>query len=102
MNNRIVKGLILFLIMVFAPFFLSIYYVNILTEIFILGILAISLNILVGQTGLVSLGHAAFFGVGGYTGGLIASKVSANGISNDYLRYAISFFNRANRIVYIY
>lgn len=68
----------LFLLMVFVPFALSLYYVNILTEIFILAVFAVSLNLLVGQTGLVSLGHAAFFGAGAYATGIVAANVSAN------------------------
>ncbi|KAA9025779.1 branched-chain amino acid ABC transporter permease [Niallia endozanthoxylica] len=68
----------LFLLMVFAPFVLSLYYVNILTEIFILAVFAVSLNLLVGQTGLVSLGHAAFFGAGAYATGIVAANVNAN------------------------
>lgn len=72
------RGWLLFLVMAFVPFIASLYYVNILTEIFILAVFAVSLNILVGQTGLVSLGHAAFFGVGAYATGLVASHVHAN------------------------
>ena len=68
----------LFLIMALAPFVLSLYYVNILTEIFIFAVFAIGLNILVGQTGLVSLGHAAFFGAGAYATGIAASNLSPN------------------------
>jgi len=68
----------LFLLMAFAPFVVSLYYVNILTEIFILAVFAVSLNLLVGQTGLVSLGHAAFFGAGAYATGIVAANVNAN------------------------
>jgi len=68
----------LFLIMALAPFVLSLYYVNILTEIFIFAVFAIGLNILVGQTGLVSLGHAAFFGAGAYATGIAATNLSPN------------------------
>ena len=68
----------LFLIMALAPFVLSLYYVNILTEIFIFAVFAVGLNILVGQTGLVSLGHAAFFGAGAYATGIAASNLSPN------------------------
>jgi branched-chain amino acid transport system permease protein len=78
MRKGPIKGTLLFLLMVFVPFFLSIYYVNILSEIFILSVFAVSLNILVGQTGLVSLGHAAFFGAGAYATGLAALKFSTN------------------------
>ncbi len=42
-----------------------------LTSIFAYGLLAMSLNLLIGFTGLVSFGHAAFFAFGGYTFGLL-------------------------------
>ncbi len=38
----------------------------------VLGLFALSLDLLVGRVGIVSLGHAAFFGLGGYTAGLLA------------------------------
>ncbi|WP_207061362.1 branched-chain amino acid ABC transporter permease [Motiliproteus sp. SC1-56] len=43
------------------------FYVGLLTKIMILAIFALSLDLLIGYTGLISFGHAAFFGVGGYT-----------------------------------
>jgi branched-chain amino acid transport system permease protein len=42
------------------------FYVQLTTKIMILGIFAMSLDLLIGFTGLVSLGHAAFFGVAAY------------------------------------
>lgn len=44
-----------------------------LLEIMIFSILALSLNLLVGNTGLVSLGHAAFFAIGAYAAALCAN-----------------------------
>jgi branched-chain amino acid transport system permease protein len=44
----------------------------ILTEIAILALFALSLDLLLGYAGIVSLGHAAFFGFGAYTAGLLA------------------------------
>ena len=44
----------------------------ILTEIAILGLFALSLDLLLGYAGIISLGHAAFFGFGAYTAGLLA------------------------------
>ena len=38
-------------------------------------ILAASLNLLIGYTGLVSIAHAAFFGIGGYTSGILVVKL---------------------------
>jgi branched-chain amino acid transport system permease protein len=44
----------------------------ILNEIAILGLFALSLDLILGYAGIVSLGHAAFFGLGAYTAGLLA------------------------------
>jgi branched-chain amino acid transport system permease protein len=49
-----------------APFVLSTYWVMILTEILIMGLLAMSFNLLFGYTGLLSFGQAGFFGAGSY------------------------------------
>jgi branched-chain amino acid transport system permease protein len=48
------------------PLFGSEFYVGLLSRIIILAIFAMSLDLLIGYTGLVSFGHAAFFGIGGY------------------------------------
>jgi branched-chain amino acid transport system permease protein len=44
----------------------------IMTEIVRLGLFALSLDLILGYAGIVSLGHAAFFGVGAYGAGLFA------------------------------
>ena len=44
----------------------------ILAEIAILGLFALSLDLILGYAGILSLGHAAFFGVGAYAAGLLA------------------------------
>src|SRR5215218_8431222 len=48
------------------PFLMSDYYVGEATWVFIYGVCGVSLMALVGYTGLVSLGHAAFLGIGAY------------------------------------
>jgi branched-chain amino acid transport system permease protein len=47
------------------------YEVDLIARILVLAIFALSLELLVGQTGLVSFGHAAFFGLGAYTTALL-------------------------------
>jgi branched-chain amino acid transport system permease protein len=42
------------------------------TDTLILGLLVLSLNLLVGYGGMISMGHAAFFAAGGYTAGLLS------------------------------
>lgn len=46
--------------------------VRMLTPIFVFGLLALGLNVVVGYTGLLHLGIAAFFGIGAYTAGILA------------------------------
>jgi branched-chain amino acid transport system permease protein len=55
----------------------AIFYMQLLSKIMILAIFAMSLDLLVGCAGLVSLGHAAFFGVGGYVIALLSPKYQA-------------------------
>jgi len=43
------------------------------SQILIIGLFAVSLDLILGYAGIVSLGHAAFFGLGAYTAGLLAS-----------------------------
>jgi len=59
------------LIIVFLPFLVSSYYVGLAIQVFIFTIFAMSLDILVGHTGLPSMGHAAYFGVAAYATGFL-------------------------------
>ncbi|TVR98897.1 MAG: branched-chain amino acid ABC transporter permease [Rhodospirillales bacterium] len=49
------------------PWLGSEFYVDLVVRLMILAIFAMSLDLLIGYTGLVSFGHAAFFGIAGYT-----------------------------------
>src|ERR1700760_1616751 len=51
----------------------------IMTDIVRLGLFALSLDLILGYAGIVSLGHAAFFGIGAYSAGLLA----LHGIVNE-------------------
>jgi branched-chain amino acid transport system permease protein len=44
------------------------------SQVLITGLFAVSLDLLLGYAGIVSLGHAAFFGIGAYTAGLLAKN----------------------------
>jgi branched-chain amino acid transport system permease protein len=57
------------------PWFGASFYVDLATTVMILAIFALSLELLVGSAGLVSFGHAAFFGIGAYSVVLLSSKV---------------------------
>jgi branched-chain amino acid transport system permease protein len=57
-----------------APWLLPIFYIGELTQIFILAIAGVGLMLLIGYTGLVSLGHGAFMAVGAYTNTYLITK----------------------------
>jgi len=54
-------------LLLLAPLVLNQYYLNLFIQIGYYGIAALGLNIVVGFTGQISLGHAAFFGLGAFT-----------------------------------
>ena len=54
------------------------YYITLATKVIILGIAGIGLNLALGYGGLISFGHAAFFGIGGYVAAIM-SKHALNG-----------------------
>ena len=74
---RLAVVVLLGLVFSAGPLLLSTYWVGLLTQMVILAILAMSLDILLGYTGLPSLGHAAFFGVAAYGVGVLATTYGA-------------------------
>ena len=67
------KGIeIAFWLATLLPFWLAPNYLQLASQIAITALFALSLDLILGYAGIVSLGHAAFFGFGSYTAGLIA------------------------------
>jgi len=62
---------VVLLFLVTSPAYASIAFISLLTKILIFALLAISLDLLVGYTGLWAFGHAAFFGLSAYTTGIL-------------------------------
>jgi len=56
------------------PLFMGSYPVKLLQEILIFGLFAMSLDLLMGYTGMVSFGHSTFFGIGAYVAALALVK----------------------------
>ena len=67
----------LFAMLAAAPLFLEGFYLQFATRILIVALFALSLDLLVGHAGLVSLGHALFFGLGAYTLMLLSPQAAA-------------------------
>src|SRR6478735_10429047 len=70
-RNAMIVGIIL---ICFAPHIVNEYGLSLLIQIGIFGIAALGLNILVGFTGQISIGHAAFFGLGAFTSAYLSTK----------------------------
>lgn len=67
------------------PLVLPPFGIGLVTEILVMAIFAMSLGLIIGYAGLISLGHAAFFGAGAYTVALLGQYVS-----NTYLLLAVA------------
>jgi branched-chain amino acid transport system permease protein len=74
---RLAVVAVLGLVFTAGPLLFSSYWVGLLTQMVILAILAMSLDILLGYTGLPSLGHAALFGVASYAVAVLATAYGA-------------------------
>ena len=76
-RNAMIVGIVL---ICFAPHVLSEYWLSLLIQIGIFGIAALGLNILVGFTGQISIGHAAFFGFGAFTSAYLSNQFGDPGV----------------------
>lgn len=62
------------LLLAAAPMFLNAYWVDVLNSVGLYALLALSLNLILGDAGLFNMGHAAFYAVGAYTAAILNTK----------------------------
>jgi branched-chain amino acid transport system permease protein len=67
---------LVFIIGLILPVVVSEFWVHVAVEILILGLFAVSFNMIFGYMGQLSFGHAAYYGVGAYATGLLMVKAS--------------------------
>jgi branched-chain amino acid transport system permease protein len=72
------------------PFVAAPSYLSLASQIAITALFALSLDLILGYAGIVSLGHAAFFGVGAYTAGLLAKHYLAEPLTGLVLAGILS------------
>jgi branched-chain amino acid transport system permease protein len=72
-----VSALVVLAVLAAVPLFTAPFAVNTLTRFLAFALLAVSLDLLVGVTGLPSLGHAAYFGAGAYAAGWVSLNVTS-------------------------
>jgi branched-chain amino acid transport system permease protein len=77
---RVALPLVVLVVLAAVPLFVAPFGTSTLSRILIFALFAVSLDLLVGVTGLPSLGHAAYFGVGAYAAGLVAIHWTAEGV----------------------
>jgi len=85
-GRRLLMWLLLFSAAITFPFITNLYSKALAIEVMIFAIFAMSLDLLLGYTGLPSFGHAAYFGLGAYaTAYLASSNGLALGLTNNLL-----------------
>jgi len=80
----VVAGLVL--LPVYSNLTGNIFILTLLTRIVILALAAVSLNLIMGYGGMMSFGHAAYLGIGGYAVGILAQE----GIGSGYAQFAVA------------
>jgi branched-chain amino acid transport system permease protein len=83
------RGLLLLLLLAAAivlPPWLGVYYTRFATQIAIYGMAALSVDLLLGYTGLITFGQAALFGVGAYA----ACMLTVYGVSNAFIVWPVA------------
>src|SRR5713101_5126597 len=72
------------------PFVAAPAYLQLASQIAITALFALSLDLILGYAGIVSLGHAAFFGLGAYAAGLLSKHASGEPLSGLLIASVIS------------
>jgi ABC-type branched-subunit amino acid transport system permease subunit len=85
--RRYLPYLVVLAVLVGVPFGLGAFEQTLMTKVLIFAIFAMSLDLLMGYTGLLSFGHAAFFGMGGYA---IAILTKSAGISSFWAVFLLA------------
>ena len=76
-----IAAIVTLVLLIALPLFGSAFLVTQMTRILVYAIFAMSLDLLIGYCGLVSLGHAAFFGVAAYVAALLAAKMEIDNVA---------------------
>jgi branched-chain amino acid transport system permease protein len=87
-RNAFVVGLvaILALVPVYSALSGNTFLMSLFTRIVILAMAAVSLNLIMGFGGMVSFGHAAYLGIGGYAVGILAKE----GINSGFIQWPVA------------
>ena len=87
-RNLLIAGLLAFLVLlpVYTGVTGNYFLLTLFTRILILAMAATSLNLILGYGGMVSFGHAAYLGIGGYAIGILASE----GVTSGFVQWPVA------------
>ncbi len=88
LRDLVVAALLIFLVALplYTTLTGNLFLLSVFTRIVILAIAAVSLNLIMGYGGMVSFGHAAYIGVGGYAIGMLAKE----GITSGFVQWPLA------------
>jgi branched-chain amino acid transport system permease protein len=90
LNLRTVVAVTLLLMLVLLPVYVELtgsrFLLTLFTRIIILALAAVSLNLILGYGGMMSFGHAAYLGIGGYAVGILAFE----GVTSGFVQWPVA------------
>jgi branched-chain amino acid transport system permease protein len=90
LTPRVAVNAVLLVVLALAPVYASLagdpFLVTLFTRVLILALAALSLNLIMGFGGMVSFGHAAYLGIGGYAVGILAKE----GIGSGFVQWPVA------------
>ena len=90
LNPRAAVAVVLLLMLALLPLYVEVtgsrFLLTLFTRIVILAIAAVSLNLILGYGGMMSFGHAAYLGIGGYAVGMLAHE----GVFTGFIQWPVA------------
>ncbi|HEX3341022.1 MAG TPA: branched-chain amino acid ABC transporter permease [Pseudolabrys sp.] len=90
LNLRAIVVILLLLALVLLPVYVELtgsrFLLTLFTRIVILALTAVSLNLILGYGGMMSFGHAAYLGIGGYSVGILAFE----GVTSGFVQWPVA------------
>ncbi|MGB7179783.1 MAG: branched-chain amino acid ABC transporter permease, partial [Xanthobacteraceae bacterium] len=90
LTPRIAVNIVLLLILGLVPVYAALtgdtFVLTLFTRVLILAMAALSLNLIMGYGGMVSFGHAAYLGIGGYAVGILSKE----GIDSGFVQWPVA------------
>ena len=87
-RTRLILGLVALAAAFVLPYFAGPFWTGLVTQMYVFGLLALSVDLLLGHTGLFSLTHASFFAVSAYTVAITPRSRLRESGSGTFLRTA--------------